>query len=151
METIKGFKIIGIAIETTNRDGKAAEDLGKLWEQFYAENISGKIVNKKSDAIYSVYTDYESDYTGKYTCIVGLCVESLEQIPDGLIGREFESGTYLKFIAKGQMPNAVSKTWQEIWKKDKELNRTYTADFEVYGPRSQNGENAEVAIYIATK
>ena len=151
METMKGFKIIGIAIETTNRDGKAAEDLGKLWEQFYAENISGKIVNKKSDTIYSVYTDYESDYTGKYTCIVGLCVESLEQIPNGLIGREFESGAYRKFIAKGQMPNAVSKTWQEIWKKDKELNRTYTADFEVYGPRSQNGENAEVAIYIATK
>ncbi|WP_340066830.1 GyrI-like domain-containing protein [Ascidiimonas aurantiaca] len=151
MEVMKGFKIVGITIKTTNQDGKAAEDLGKLWEQFYSQDISGKILNKKSDAIYSVYTDYESDYTGKYTCIIGLCVESLEQIPDGLTGREFESGEYRKFIAKGQMPKAVSETWQEIWKKDKELNRTYTADFEIYGHRSQNGENAEIDIYIATK
>ena len=47
------------------------------------------------------------------------------------------------------MPNAVVKTWKEIWSKDKELNRKYTADLEIYGKNSQNGKNSEVSIYIA--
>jgi len=151
MENINSFKIIGIETQTTNENGKSAKDLGKLWEQFYTENIPSKISNKISNEIYSIYTDYESDYTGKYTCVIGMKVNSLNQIPNGLIGREFKSGKYQKFVAKGQMPNAVIGTWQQIWKKDKELNRKYTSDFEVYGQESQNGENSEVEIYIATE
>ena len=151
MEYIDSFKIIGIETETTNENGKAAEDLGKLWGQFYAENVPNQILNKENDEVYSIYTNYESDYTGKYTCVIGQKVNSFDKIPNGLIGREFKSGKYQKFIAKGKMPNAVLKTWQEIWKKDKELNRKYTADFEVYGKNSQNGENSEVEIYIATE
>jgi predicted transcriptional regulator YdeE len=151
MERIENFKIIGIETETTNENGKSATDLGKLWEKFYTENVPSKIRNKESDEIYSIYTDYESDYRGKYTSIIGLKVKSLNQIPDGLIGREFDGGKYRRFVAKGQMPNAVIETWKEIWSKDNELNRKYTADFEVYGQKSQNGENSEVEIYIATE
>ena len=151
MENIDSFKIIGIATETTNENGKSAEDLGKLWEQFYAENIPGKISNKISEDIYSIYTDYESDYTGKYTCLIGMKVRALNQIPNGLTGREFKNGKYQKFVAKGQMPHAVLASWKEIWANDKELNRKYTADFEVYGEKSQDGENSEVEIYLATE
>lgn len=151
MEQLDGFKIIGISIGTTNENGKSAEDLGKLWERFYSENIPGQISNTVSDEIYSVYTDYENDFRGKYTSIIGLKVSSLDQIPDGLIGREFNGGKYQKFVAKGQMPNAVMETWKEIWSKNKELNRKYTTDFEVYGAKSQKGENSEVGIYIATE
>ena len=151
MEQIENFKIIGIETETTNENGKSAEDLGKLWERFYGENVPSKIQNKKSDEIYSIYTDYESDYQGKYKTIIGQKVSSLDKVPNGLIGREFNGGKYQKFIAKGQMPNAVMEKWQEIWAKDKELNRKYTADFEVYGKKPQNGENSEVEIYIATE
>ncbi len=151
MEQIENFKIIGIETETTNENGKSAEDLGKLWEKFYSENVPSKIPNNKNDKIYSIYTDYESDYKGKMKAIIGLEVDSLDKIPDGLIGREFNGGKYQKFIAKGQMPNAIVESWQEIWAKDKELNRKYTADFEVYGEKSQNGEKSEVEIFIATE
>lgn len=149
MEHIEKFKIVGIETKTTNQNGKASEDLSKLWEQFFTLNVPSKIVNKESDNIYAIYTDYESDYTGEYTCVIGMKVSSLEQKPNDLIGREFQNGKYQKFIAKGEMPKAVVKTWKEIWSKDKELNRKYTADLEVYGKNSQNGENSEVDIYIA--
>ncbi len=149
MEHINSFKIIGISIETAN--ARSSIDLMKLWGRFYAENISGKISNKISEEIYGIYTDYESDYKGKYTCIIGQKVDSLDQIPNGLIGREFKEGKYLKFTAKGQMPNAIVETWNEIWTKDKKLNRKYSADFEVYDKKSQNGVNAEVDIYIAVE
>ena len=42
-------------------------------------------------------------------------------------------------------------TWMKIWDADKELQRKYTADFEVYGPEFQNGSESEMEIYIATK
>lgn len=149
MENIENFKIIGIETKTTNQNEKASKDIGKLWGEFFSLNVPSKIVNKESDDIYAIYTDYESDYTGKYTCVIGMRVNSLEQIPNNLIGREFKNDKYQKFIAKGEMPNAVVKTWKEIWSKDKELNRKYTADLEIYGKNSQNGENSEVSIYIA--
>lgn len=146
-----GFKIIGISTRTTNRDNQAQQDLTKLWGQFYAENIFDKIPNKVSDNILSIYTDYKSDFTDEYTTIIGVPVSTLEEVPDELVGREFSADNFQKFVAKGEMPNAVVNVWLDIWKKDKELDRKYSYDFEVYGQKSQNGENSEVEIYIAKK
>lgn len=145
------FKIIGISTRTTNQNNQSAEDLDKLWSQFYAENIFDKIPNKVSNDIITIYTDYVSDYTDAYTTIIGVQVYTLENIPDGLIGREFEAENFQQFTAKGEMPNAVVNTWMDIWKRDNELNRKYTYDLEVYGEKSQDGENAEVEIFIAVK
>ncbi|MDO5617012.1 MAG: GyrI-like domain-containing protein [Cruoricaptor ignavus] len=146
-----GFKIIGISTRTTNQNNQAQQDLGKLWGQFYTDNVFDKIPNKVSDNILSIYTDYKSDFTDEYTTIIGVPVSTLDEIPNGLIGREFEADNFDKFVAKGEMPNAVATVWLDIWQKDKELNRKYTYDFEVYGQKSQNGENSEVDIFIATK
>ncbi|MDY3326125.1 GyrI-like domain-containing protein [Riemerella anatipestifer] len=146
-----GFKVIGISTRTTNKDNKSKEDLGKLWGQFYAENIFEKIPNKVSDEIFSIYTDYKSNYTEEYTAIIGVPVSTLNEIPNGLVGREFEAENFQKFVAKGEMPNAVINTWIDIWNRDEELNRKYTYDFEVYGENSQKGQDSEVEIYIATK
>lgn len=149
MEKVESFKIIGIAVDTSNQNGQNAEDLGNLWGQFFADNLIEKIPNSNGNDILAIYTDYESDFRGNYTAILGLKVSSLEQIPDGLIGREFEAGNFKKFCAKGIIPNAVIDTWEEIWTDDKQLKRKYTYDFELYGPKSQNGENSEVEIYVA--
>lgn len=143
------FFLIGIATRTTNEGGNAAEDLEKLWGRFYSENIPGRIPNALGPEVYSVYTDYASDYEGEYTTVIGLRVANLDEIPDGMVGREFGEGKYQKFVAKGPLPQAVMQQWQEIWQKDGELNRAYTADFEVYGPNSQNGDESEVEIFIA--
>jgi len=151
MTTISEFKIIGISIRTTNQNNQSAQDIGKLWGQFYTDKLIDKIPNKLSNDIYSIYTDYKSDFTEDYTTIIGLKVNSLDTIPEGLIGRQFVADNFVQFIAKGQMPEAVLGTWTSIWEQDKELNRKYSYDFEVYGDKSQSGENSEVEIYIATK
>lgn len=151
MQHLDSFKIIGISVETTNENSKSAEDMGKLWNKFYSENIFEKIPNKIGNEIYSLYTDYKSDYTGAYTAIIGAKVSTLNEVPEGLIGREFPSGNFKKFIAKGEMPNAVILTWQEIWENNKALNRKYSVDFEVYGPKSQNGDSSEVEIFVAVE
>lgn len=149
MKIINNFKIIGISVHTTNKANQSAQDLGKLWEQFFINNILDKVSNKLNNSIYAVYTDYKSDYTEEYTAIIGVSVAEIDQIPDGLIGREFPSESFQIFKAKGEMPNAVANSWSDIWKRDKELKRKYTYDFEVYDENSQNGENSVVDIYIA--
>jgi len=148
---IETFKVIGIQVRTTNKDGQSKIDLEKIWNRFFSENIYETIPDKLDGDMYSIYTDYESDYTGAYTTFVGCRVGTLEDIPDGLIGLEIEGGQYIRYVAKGKLPNAVMNTWKEIWQSDSDLNREYTVDFEVYGPKSQNPENAEVEIYIAVK
>jgi predicted transcriptional regulator YdeE len=146
-----GFKVIGISIRTTNANSQSQQDLGKLWRQFFAENIIAKIPNKISSNILAIYTDYESDYTGGYTTIIGIPVSTLDEIPSGLIGREFEADNFQKFVAKGEKENAVVNTWIDIWQRDKELNRKYSYDFEVYGENSNNGDKSEVEIFVALK
>ena len=151
MLTLNAFKIIGISVRTINKGNQSAKDIGKLWEQFYANKIFDKVPNKLSDSIYSIYTDYKSDFTDEYTTLLGFQVKNLEKIPEGLIGREFPTNTFTKFVAKGQMPKAIIDTWNDIWKKDKELKRTYTYDFEVYSDKSQKGKDSEVELFLATK
>ena len=60
-----------------------------------------------------------------------------------------QSGRYLVFTAKGDIPKIVIDTWKEIWeyfaRKDAEYERLYTTDFEYYV--NQN----EIEIYIAVK
>lgn len=144
-----GFKIIGISMRTSNKNNQSQEDLGNLWGRFFAENILEKIPNKLSFEIFAIYTDYKSDYTEEYTTIIGVPVTTLEEMPSGLIGREFPSDNFQKFTAKGEMPKAVIDVWLTIWQRDQELKRKYSYDFEVYGPNSQNGENSEVEIYLS--
>jgi predicted transcriptional regulator YdeE len=141
------FQIIGISIRTNNQ--KAANDLGKLWSKFIGENTANKIPNKISEDIYSIYTDYESDHNGDYTTIIGCKVDSLENISEGLIGKEIPTNDYQQFTAKGKFPECVQNTWGEIWNSG--IERSYVADFEVYGEKYMNMADAEVDIFISVK
>ena len=148
---MKALKIIGLVTQSSNNDGQAIEDLGKLWAQFFGDNIINKIPNAISSNIYSVYTDYETDFRGKYTTIIGLEVSTLDEIPEGLIGREFQPQIFKKYIAKGELHEAVGKTWAEIWNDDEILNRTYIYDYELYTEKAQNPADAEIEIYIGVR
>lgn len=147
---IQKFNVIGISIRTTNEDGQSGKDIPALWNKFMTEEIQGKIPNKVSGDIFCIYTDYEKDHTKPYTTILGCKVESLDNIPEDMVGKTIESAAYEELIAKGNLSEGiVYNKWLEIWNLD--LNRSFTADFEVYGSKTQNPENAEVDIYIALR
>ncbi len=148
--TINEFKIIGISVRTTNQNNQAAKDITALWNKFTEEGILDMIPNKVGNTIYSVYTDYEGDYTKPYTTILGCKVKNLNKIPKNMICKTIISEKYRKFTVKGNLTEGiVYKEWLKIWNKN--INRKYSADFEVYGKKSQNPLNAEVEIFIAIK
>jgi predicted transcriptional regulator YdeE len=145
---IKTFHVIGIAVRTTNENGQSAQDIPALWNRFMSEGILDQIPNKVDNTLYCIYTDYEKDHTKPYTTILGCKVLNLDQIPSGLVGKTIEEQTYIKRLAKGNlMQGIVYEEWTKIWNAD--LNRAFTADFEVYDERTQNPENAEVDIFIS--
>jgi predicted transcriptional regulator YdeE len=152
MQTVKitPFNIIGISIRTTNENGQASQEIAELWQKFMSEEIVSKIPNKVGNDVYSLYTEYESDHTKPYTTILGCRVENLDKIPDGMVGCSFKGGNYIKTSAKGDlMKGLIVNHWSKIFEMD--LERIYSADFEIFGEKAQNPSDAEVDFYVSIK
>ena len=145
--TLSAFHIIGISVRTTNVNNKALKDIGELFGNFVGQNMMGKIPEKMTEDIYCVYTDYESDFNGPYTAIVGCKVSSLDDIPTGFIGKTIPEAKYQVYKSTGKLSISLTKTWEEIWNTD--LDRRYSADFDIYGERAKDYENAEVDTYVS--
>jgi predicted transcriptional regulator YdeE len=142
-----GFKIIGISIRTANANGKAMTDIGKLWEEFFSKDISGFIPNKIGNDIINLYTDYESDHTSEYLTILGHKVSSLKNIPKGMIGKDIPKSRYALFESTGKLPEVVVRTWSEIYAVP--LKRNYKADFDVYGEKASDPNNAIMETFVS--
>jgi predicted transcriptional regulator YdeE len=145
------FKLIGISLpsKTTNENGQSGIDCGNLWQKFITENVVAKIQNKLSDEIYAVYYQYDGDHTKPFSYFIGCKVAEDTLTPDGMDSVIIKNGNYQKVIAKGKMPDCIGEAWIDIW--NSKLDRQYITDFEVYGEKSQDWNNAEVEIYIGVK
>ncbi len=147
---IEPFKVIGISVRTTNENGQAAKEIADLWGRFMTEKVLAAIPNKIDNTIYSIYTDYESDHTKPYTVILGCKVERLNTIPNGMVGKSFDGGNYVKLTAKGDLTKGlIVNEWSKIWGMG--LARSFTADFEVFGEKAQHPLDAEIDFLIAVK
>ncbi len=152
MQTIKiePFKVIGIAIRTTNVEGQSAQDMAQLWSRFFAEAIQEKIPNKTDNSLLTLYTNYEGDHMQPYDALIGCRVSSIDEIPEGMVAHSCEGGVYQKYLAKGDITQGVvAQTWFDIWSQ--KMERSYSTDFEEYGEKAQNPQDAEVDIYVAIK
>lgn len=148
--SIESFQIIGIAIRTSNQDNKALGDIGALWQRFLNESLAEQIPNKLGNEVYSLYTEYEGDHNKPYTAMLGCKVSSLENIPEGMVGKSISGGNYVKMSARGNlMEGLIAQQWGKIWEMP--IQRAYTSDFEVFGDKAQNPSDAEVDFLVALK
>lgn len=146
------FTVVGISVRTTNQNYQSQSDITKLWEIFFRNGYLQQLLpNKVSSDIYCIYTDYESDYTGEYTALLGYKVSSKNGIPTnlGLTIKEFTESKYYKYISEGELPYAVGKTWAYIWQSN--IQRRYLADFDIYGEDSKDPKNAKITTYLSIK
>jgi len=139
--------ILGISLRTSNEKGRAEQEIPAHWNRFFTEGIADKIPNRLNNTIFSLYTDYEGDFTKPYSCIIGYEVPDLKNIPSELIGKVIPEAEYAPFPATGKFPISVVATWQKIWTSP--LKRAYTVDFEVYPPDFAAQMNPEIKIYIS--
>ena len=152
------IKLIGITARTnnTNETNPSIAKISPTVQHYFQGNLSAKILHRKNPGItFCVYTEYESDFTGDYTFLIGEEVESFDNLPEGLKAFTIEEQSYTKFTTDpGAMPGVVIKAWQNIWQMstdDLGGQRRYHADFERYDERAIDPQNAVADIYIGIK
>ncbi|KRG12581.1 GyrI-like domain-containing protein [Lederbergia galactosidilytica] len=147
------FKVMGISVETSNENEMTDQaKIPVLWGRFYQEQLSMQIL-ALNHTVYGVYSDYATDVNGTYQMTIGQEVDKDTQ-SDEWVTKTIPTSQYLVFTSKkGPIVQIVVELWQEIWEycKEKNIQRTYTGDFEVYDERCANPEDAQVEIYIAVE
>jgi len=122
------FTVMGICARAENANpGK----IGDLWRSFHAMGNAGAIEARLDDSVYCVYCEYETDFTGGFTVLVGCAVDADAAVPDGMKKLEIEAGKFAVFDVVGELPKSILETWAEIWNTP--LERRYRADFDRYG------------------
>ena len=147
------FTVAGISVRTTNDAEISGQGLiPKMWARFMQENILAAIPDKSDSDILALYTEYQSDARGPYTFMIGARVNSANALPPGISAIKIPAGRYAVFLTeKGFVGKVVPQAWQRIWSQTEDspaANRAFQADFEVYGQRAADPQNAQVEIYV---
>jgi predicted transcriptional regulator YdeE len=148
------FDVIGIVTYTSNKAAFQEGTIAKLWQRFFAEEIFNKIPNKCDNAVIALYHDYESDKNGGYSLLIGVRVNSTENVPAGMVAKHVIAEDRMLFTTKqGPLAQVVVGEWQNIWDMENqgELRRSYTCDYELYDERSYDPAHAVVEIHIGVK
>jgi predicted transcriptional regulator YdeE len=151
-----GFTVVGISTRTTNAIEMSGRGvIGNEWNRFMKDGLLGKIPHRVDSDIIAVYTDYETDHSGAYTFILGARVSSAQHAPSGMVAKKVPPGKYAVFTtARGLASKVVPEAWQHINSLPKSApggDRTYRADFELYGPRAADPQHAQVDIYVGIR
>lgn len=148
------FKVVGITLRTTNKAAIEEGTIQYLWQKFFMDQVISKVQNKVDGDIVALYYDFESDKDGEYTILIGVKVTSLDDIPSGLIGKYVAPEKRMIFVSQlGSIQDIVFDVWKTIWAQEdqKELNRTYGVDYELYDARSHNPVAAQIEVHIGIR
>lgn len=143
--TLSEMSIAGLSVRTGNYEPDMMQKIGGIWQKLFAGAIN-EIANRKNDTIYGLYTNYESDVSGKYDMVAGCEVSIVTGISKPFVNITVPAGEYAKFTFHGDAQKDTADFWNAVWNTP--LKRKYTCDFEEYPP-CQDSANAEINIYIA--
>ena len=140
---LPGFTVAGVSARVRN---DRPEAFAQLWDEFRKADIPAALPQRRSDEVYSLYTQYESDHTGEFTLVIGYAVADGVSVPDELDAHDVPAAHYAVIRAEGPMPQALIETWRAIWESD--LQRTYTGDFDLYR-QGVDGAPGPIDIHVA--
>lgn len=135
--------IIGLAQRTSL--ATAAQDIPAFWQRFLADEAQA-LRRAEGQAIYAVYTDYESDDRGPYTMVLGVAVEPQAPVPAGMRRVRLPHGRYARLVVAGDPREQIGPAWQHIngaWEGRRA--RRFIADYERH---AAGLSGAEVAVGI---
>lgn len=157
IETLPSFTLAGITTVTTNAaELNGAGKIGRLFEQFHSQNIGEHLAPYlQQPGFYNCYFNYEEGVVGQYEVMVGVHVRKNMQAPypDSVSTFTVPSAKYAVFVTeRGPIIEMVQRAWADIWQWAQESgnDRTYTGDFEYYGPNIDPNDG-QAEIYIAIR
>jgi predicted transcriptional regulator YdeE len=125
------MKVVGVSGKVSND----REDLiDNVWELFENSDVLDYLnENNLTEDIVSVYCEFESDYMGEYTLLIGYEVEDDYDTPVGLNSIDIDLNHTTK-VVKGELPDAIFEEWDNIY-EDKSKERAHIADLDIYYPK----------------
>jgi len=135
-------RIAGIAIRTSF--ATVAHDAGAIWQRAFAEGIPAAAAGRPLAA---VYAEYDTDFRGAYTMLVGAEVDAGNAAPPSYREIALPAGCYARFAADGDPAVAVAGVWQYInsaWPD--RGRRAYGVDLELYGVRGPGTADIYVGV-----
>lgn len=133
IESRPAMSVWGAGARTTNEAEAGANGvIPRLWEYYFRKGI--KEVADSGQAVYAVYTDYESDASGAYTLVIGHETEGI--FGDGQGSEEVE---HVK-RTESQSVESIEST-----ESVKNLNRAGSADG---AKREEEGTIVERSVFI---
>ncbi|WP_444931420.1 GyrI-like domain-containing protein [Microbulbifer sp. SSSA002] len=143
---LERLDLVGLCTRTknTNEADPDKARIAPLWDRFGAEAAPKLRGNPK---VFGVYANYESDHSGFFD--VYACSDSLsEDMSEAFKPIQIQSGQYLIFSAKGDMPQVAIDLWGKVWEyfaaEHCPHQRAFTTDFEQY----VGGNEIQIAIAI---
>lgn len=134
-QQISQVRVSGLRIRTRNADemSPASAKIGPMWQRFFGEGLYDTIPGKQPGSpVYGVYSGYESDAGGLFDVTAGVATAEAAEGFDSLV---IQAGRYLVFEARGQMPDAIIRAWQQVWAYFEQpgvQTRAFVTDFEAY-------------------
>lgn len=124
--------VVGLGVRTSFAN--AATDIPALWQRVMREGALEKVKRRSGDGdVYAVYTNYESDYRGAYTMVIGVAVDPEAPTPAGMERVVIPAGGYAAVRAVGAPAEAIWGAWRFFWEAwPRRGERRYAADFERY-------------------
>lgn len=151
MEEIQNAtNVIGPSLRTSART--ADKDIPTFWQRFMGEFLPRLPRRADDKALYAVYCDYESDFRGEYTMVLGVAGVENATLPPDVRRVRIVPGKYERFVAEGDPAIVVSQTWIHIngeWEQRGE--RRYLTDFERYAPESMSGGKVKVEVFVGLR
>ncbi len=132
--------VMGLAGRASN---KTPGPIGDLWRNFHGMGGAKAVPARFDDVVYCVYCEYESDWTGAYTVLVGCSVPMDAPVRPGMRKIEVPAGNFQVFSVTGELPSGIGRTWAEIWGLP--LERRYEADFDRYA------EDGSVTVHVGVQ
>lgn len=146
LRLVEHKQLNGISIRTDNATEMDQNKglIPALWQTF---DNTVPVDYKNGERVYGVYSNYESDHTGKFT--VSACFDGKTFPPEANLEQvKIPAGKYLVFTHQGEMPQIAIDAWTAVWQYFSDIKveyqRTYTTDFEYY----PNGNEIEVHIAV---
>lgn len=142
------FQVVGLEYYGENKHN----EIGEMWGQF--NQIASTIPNKMfpMEAAFGICYMLPNDKEGSFHYIASLAVTSLDNIPNGMIGKTIPAGRYAVFTHYGKL-DTLGDTYQKIYKEwlpASGLKIKGDLDFEYYDDRFiQGSDQSEFDIYVA--
>ncbi|WJH35783.1 AraC family transcriptional regulator [Paenibacillus sp. CC-CFT747] len=162
MITKPAFQLIGYELRTTSEDGRNHREIPAFWQSYLQNGDGCRIpnrVHKDSPVELGVCTDFDLE-TGQFSYLIGMEAEHLQDIPEGLVGREFPAAQYAVFttppVVHGQFPSSIQSTWGAIfseWFPHSGYEHAGGVEFELYDERCHQDkhERLQMDIYIPVR